>query len=302
MKYFIATLIIILVGLYKLGSAPLPQAQVVQVQTIQQSVTGERETRAIALLNALGNTAPSFQIMDFVVQWSIAEDRGNGAIQRNNPWNTTQPGFNDTGCNMDDCVREYPTWDDGLAATVHTLRNGNYDALVAALLSNDPERAKAELFASPWASSHYGYGTLWPVPEVQQGAPVATTDIRQAVIQTALAQVGKPYVLGTAGPDTFDCSGLVQWVYKQHGIDTTRTTFTQLDALRKVEPSQVQPGDMIYFQYPWDQHTGILADVNTDGKWDMIHAAAPGLGVIITSDVFSDSFYTDAIIGYRAAI
>ena len=64
-----------------------------------------------------------------------------------------------------------------------------------------------------------------------QAAP--TQDARRAVLKLALAQLGKPYILGTEGPETFDCSGLVQWTYRNAlGVETTRTTFTQLDALR----------------------------------------------------------------------
>jgi hypothetical protein len=59
---------------------------------------------------------------------------------------------------------------------------------------------------------------------------------------------------------------------------------------------------MVYFQYSWDQHTGILADVDNDGRWDMINAAAPGIGVVVANDVFSDPFYANAIIGYRTAL
>jgi cell wall-associated NlpC family hydrolase len=144
-------------------------------------------------------------------------------------------------------------------------------------------------------------------PQLGSAAPSADilslADVRVNVLALALAQVGKPYMLGTEGPDTFDCSGLVQWVYRNAaGIQTTRTTFTQLDALQPIDPAQLQPADMVYFQYPWDQHTGLLADLDGDGRWDMVHAAAPGLGVIVTYDVFSDPFYTSAIIGYRSAL
>jgi cell wall-associated NlpC family hydrolase len=129
-----------------------------------------------------------------------------------------------------------------------------------------------------------------------------TGDVRQQVVALALEQVGKPYILGTKGPNSFDCSGLVEWTYAQYGVQTTSSTFTQLKALRDIDPSQLQTGDMVYFQYPWDQHTGILADLNNDQRWDMIHAAAPGVGVTVEYDVFSKPFYTDAIIGYRTAL
>jgi peptidoglycan DL-endopeptidase CwlO len=145
---------------------------------------------------------------------------------------------------------------------------------------------------------------VWSAPIAATSAPQAqpSDDTRARVIQLALAQVGKPYVLGTQGPDTFDCSGLVQWVYRRQGIDTGRTTFDQLAQLPSVMPADIQPGDMIYFQFSWDQHTGILADVNGDGRWDMINAGTPQIGVVVTDNVFADPFWTNAIIGYRRAL
>lgn len=135
--------------------------------------TTDRESAAASLLLALGNAQPSAAIIGAVVEWSIAEDgclhactENNAprlsAVERNNPWNTTQPGFNDTGCHMADCVRQYATWDDGIAATAHTLTNGLYPDVVAALLRNDPEAFKAALWASPWAASRYNGGAGWP--------------------------------------------------------------------------------------------------------------------------------------------
>lgn len=146
-----------------------------------------------------------------------------------------------------------------------------------------------------------------PVPVEQSPAVVyvyqeqpAAPSLRSQVIALALAEVGKPYIYGTEGPDAFDCSGLVQYVYGQLGIETTRTTFTQLEALRPVDV--LQEGDMVYFEYSWDQHVGIVADLDQDGRWDMIHAAAPGIGVIVDYDVFSIPFFRDAVIGYRSAL
>ena len=127
-------------------------------------------------------------------------------------------------------------------------------------------------------------------------------DVRHQVVQLALRQVGKPYILGTQGPDTFDCSGLVQWTYAHFGIETGRTTFDQLPRRKSIEPIEIQTGDLMYFQYPWDQHVGILADVNGDGQWDLIEANSPGVGVIVTNDVFDKPLYTDALIGYRSAL
>ena len=83
------------------------------------------------------------------------------------------------------------------------------------------------------------------------GALTANTpEGRQVAAATnfALAQLGKPYVFGTAGPDTFDCSGLVSAAYKQAGIDIPAYTFTQATRGRPIDPATepIRAGDLIF--------------------------------------------------------
>lgn len=73
----------------------------------------------------------------------------------------------------------------------------------------------------------------------------ATTD---RVVRFALAQQGKPYVFGTKGPDTFDCSGLVSAAYSQVGIEIPAYTFTQATYGRAVDTATepIKPGDLVF--------------------------------------------------------
>jgi cell wall-associated NlpC family hydrolase len=66
------------------------------------------------------------------------------------------------------------------------------------------------------------------------------------VIATALAQLGKPYVFGTQGPDTFDCSGLVTYAYRAIGIELPAYTFTLINYGTAIAPDDIQPGDLIF--------------------------------------------------------
>jgi hypothetical protein len=223
-------------------------------------------------------------------------------------WGT--PFYN--GVEGDEIMQQYPTYTDAVLHWLYIIRDGGLyyperntpETVVERYCDCGGPEGKATYVAEmkalidDWRLASQAAEQA-PAP-AQQPAAADQTE-RDKVIEIALSQVGKPYLLGTAGPTTFDCSGLVQWSYAQIGRATTRTTFSQLDTLPAIQPEQVQPGDLIYFQYPWDQHTGILADVDGDGTWDMIHAAAPGLGVIVSYNVFADAFYTDAIIGYRSA-
>lgn len=68
------------------------------------------------------------------------------------------------------------------------------------------------------------------------------------VVNFALAQQGKPYVFGTRGPDTYDCSGLMTAAYEQIGVDIPAYTFTQATKGREVDPSTepIKAGDLIF--------------------------------------------------------
>lgn len=77
-----------------------------------------------------------------------------------------------------------------------------------------------------------------------------------AALRAALSRQGAPYVWGATGPNTFDCSGLVQWAYRQIGVGMPRVAAAQQQVGQLVTPDQVQPGDLIFFGSP-ARHVGI---------------------------------------------
>lgn len=66
----------------------------------------------------------------------------------------------------------------------------------------------------------------------------------EAAVQFALAQVGKPYVWGTMGPDTFDCSGLVAASFRRAGFKISRVTYTQIRDGTGVAQGSMARGDL----------------------------------------------------------
>ncbi|MEV7435133.1 C40 family peptidase [Streptomyces griseoviridis] len=92
----------------------------------------------------------------------------------------------------------------------------------------------------------------------------------QKTLAFARAQIGKPYVWGATGPDSYDCSGLTQAAWKAAGVSLPRTTYDQVNAGTTVSLAAAQPGDLVFF-YDDVTHVGIYI-----GDGMMIHAPKPG--------------------------
>ena len=73
----------------------------------------------------------------------------------------------------------------------------------------------------------------------------------------ARSRLGLPYVWGATGPETFDCSGLTQWVYAQLGIPIPRTAQAQFDAAMPVALEFLQPGDLLFYENTYPSHERI---------------------------------------------
>ncbi|SDE39653.1 C40 family peptidase [Glycomyces harbinensis] len=118
----------------------------------------------------------------------------------------------------------------------------------------------------------------------------AAPEAKKAV-EYALAQLGDPYVWGAEGPDSFDCSGLVQSAYAYAGVSLPRVAADQYNATRDkpVDTEKLLPGDLLYW---WDDpgswqsvyHTGMYLG---DGK--MIQAPRTG-DVVKISSIWFENF------------
>lgn len=105
------------------------------------------------------------------------------------------------------------------------------------------------------------------VPQVPQLAPAAPVQsAAQAAVAAAESKVGAPYVYGAAGPNAFDCSGLMQWAYQQAGISLPRTSYDQAAAGTSVSLGNLQPGDIVSFY--GGSHSGMYV-----GNGNVVHAS-----------------------------
>ena len=90
----------------------------------------------------------------------------------------------------------------------------------------------------------------------------------------ALAQVGKPYVYGAAGPSSFDCSGLTMAAWASAGVGLPHASSAQYAMTPRVDSGSLIPGDLVFF-YSDLHHVGIYV-----GGGTFVHAANPGDGVV----------------------
>ncbi len=97
-----------------------------------------------------------------------------------------------------------------------------------------------------FAYNHAG----WYVSEVMSWAGKYAAQGGSNVVATAIAfakaQIGKPYQFGAAGPDAYDCSGLVYAAYAAAGIHIARTTYQWQQDGPVIPLSQIQPGDLLF--------------------------------------------------------
>ena len=99
-----------------------------------------------------------------------------------------------------------------------------------------------------------------------------------SVVALAKEQVGKPYVWGATGPDKFDCSGLVQYVYQYAaGINLPRTTYDQVKVGQTVPLDKLQAGDLVF----WGSETAPYHVAIYIGNNQYVNSATPDEGTIL---------------------
>ncbi len=142
----------------------------------------------------------------------------------------------------------------------------------ARLLARQEAAAAAAAAAAATAAAAaqhpaYSVSTSNPPPPVGSGAAGA--------LAAAETRVGDPYVWGAAGPDAFDCSGLVMWAYAQVGVSLPHFSGAQYADTIHIPLSDVEPGDLVFPADP-SEHVAMYA-----GAGEIIEAPYTGATVHI---------------------
>jgi peptidoglycan DL-endopeptidase CwlO len=147
-------------------------------------------------------------------------------------------------------------------------------ARIAAVAKADAEKAAADQRANLAKAARSAAGGASVGDVIGQ---VAGSSVGAKALAAARTRLGMPYVWGATGPNSFDCSGLTQWAFKQVGISLPRTSSAQSTFGTAVSKDQLQPGDLVFFYTPVS-HVGIYV-----GNGQVLHASTSGEPVKISS-------------------
>lgn len=129
-------------------------------------------------------------------------------------------------------------------------------------------------------------------------AAVADTSLGSEIVAYAKQFLGRPYVYGANGPNSFDCSGFTKYIYAHFGYSIYRTASSQLSNGVSVSRTRMEPGDLVFFRNNTSKaasHVGIYV-----GNGQFIHASSTG-DVVKISDL-SSGYYCNILVGVRRII
>jgi cell wall-associated NlpC family hydrolase len=137
------------------------------------------------------------------------------------------------------------------------------------------EKEERERLAELEAEAARRSQAAWVGSGVLTGLDGATSTSARRAVAYATEQLGKPYVWGAEGPDSFDCSGLTSQAWAAAGYGIPRTSQEQWRRLHRVPVEQMRPGDLIIYNSD-ATHVAIYV-----GDGMIIHAPRPGRSVTV---------------------
>ncbi|MET7690086.1 NlpC/P60 family protein [Streptomyces sp. NPDC005483] len=163
-------------------------------------------------------------------------------------------------------------------------------AVIEKRKQQEAARKAAELAQQQAAAEKAAQETTAPQESTSPATDSSYATKAAKALAFARAQIGKPYVWGATGPDSYDCSGLTQAAWKAAGVDLPRVTYDQVNAGTTVSLADAQPGDLVFF-YDDISHVGLYI-----GNGMMIHAPKPG------AYVREESIYYDGESGIHSVV
>lgn len=115
------------------------------------------------------------------------------------------------------------------------------------------------------------------------------------LLEKAAEYLGTPYCYGGQGPQGFDCSGFVKYVFSYFGYDLPRTAASQYQSGISVDRADLLPGDLVFFKCHSSaiDHVGIYC-----GNKNFIHSSSPRSGGVIYTSL-GEAYYANSYVGAR---
>lgn len=114
-----------------------------------------------------------------------------------------------------------------------------------------------------------------PAAAGEAGGSTGGSEKFQQLLAAGKANLGVPYVWGGNRPGAFDCSGFVQYLFKQIGVNLPRVSYQQMAAGKRVDNANLQPGDLLGWDYS-DRNPGADHIAIYIGNGQIMHTNTPG--------------------------
>jgi cell wall-associated NlpC family hydrolase len=128
-------------------------------------------------------------------------------------------------------------------------------------------------------------GASYRLPRLPASAAESPDAAGYVAVAAAESRLGDPYIWAAAGPDSFDCSGLVMWAWAHAGVSLPHYSGSQFDLTTRVPMDALEPGDLLFPSDP-GEHVAMYVG---DGK--IIQAPEPGEDVEIVTLASTGNFF-----------
>jgi cell wall-associated NlpC family hydrolase len=127
--------------------------------------------------------------------------------------------------------------------------------------------------------------------EQRRARAARAADETDAVVKTALAQIGDGYAYGASGPDGFDCSGLTAFAFAEAGVALPHNSYGQAAMGEPVDRDDIRPGDLVFFSTAGSgaSHVGIATSSSS-----VVSATNAGVMEHSMSDAYWGGHYVGA--------
>lgn len=161
------------------------------------------------------------------------------------------------------------------------------------LLSTVGFAAKSDDDITNIIGNYYSNGSMsLETKETANNTSSAKSDVREKIIDFAKTKLGSPYVWGATGPNSFDCSGFVGYVYqKAAGLVLPRVSRDQAEFRPRISSMNMKKGDLVFFETTGKgviSHVGIYM-----GDRQFIHASS-GSNMRVTISSLDTNYYSKA--------